>query len=75
MFVELVKKMKIGLDAKEIEALRVAKTVLASVLEECDNNGLDTDEVEDMLGSGFGELYNCEIDIEDAIDSIINASN
>ena len=75
MFVELVRKMKIGLDAKEIEALRVAKTVLASVLEECDNNGLDTDEVEDMLGGGFGELYNCEIDIEDAIDSIINASN
>lgn len=75
MFVEFVKKIKIGLDVKEIEALRIAKTVLAGVIEECDNNGLGTDEVEDMLGSGFGELYNCEIDIEDAIDSIINASN
>ena len=75
MFVRFVKKIKIELDAKEIEALRVAKTVLANVLEECDSNDLDIDEVEDMLGSGFRELYENEVDIEDAIDSIINASN
>lgn len=76
MNINYVRKIEVELTNEEIQALRTAEKVIRSIEAELDDNSLESDEVEEIIGEAYGEHYcYCSNGISDIISEIIGLAD
>lgn len=76
MNINYVKKIEVELTNEEIQALRTAEKVIRSIETELDDNSLESDEVEEIIGEAYGEHYcYCSNGVSDIISEIIGLAD
>lgn len=76
MNINYVKKIEVELTNEEIQALRTAEKVIRSIEAEIDDNSLESDEIEEIIGECYGEhCCYCSNGVSDIISEIIGLAD
>jgi hypothetical protein len=76
MNINYIRKIKVELTNEEIEALKTAEKIIRNIEAELDDNGLESDEVEEIIGEAYAEhCCHCGNGVSDIINEIIGLAN